>query len=182
MEWIGERIYNNAATRVDVVQRGAPMADMKTSSRSKAARPSTVEEYLAGLSPEKRAVVVAARKLVHANIPKGYAEFMSWRVINWGIPLSQFANTYNGHPLCYIALGAQKNYASLYLMGCSGDAKQTDYLKDEFKKAGKKFDMGKSCLHFKTLDDLELKSVGKVIGMVTPEQFLDRYKKVKGLK
>jgi hypothetical protein len=158
------------------------MPDMKASSRSKAARPSTVAAYLLSLPPEKRAVVEAARQLVRANIAGGYAEFMSWGVINWGIPLSQFAETYNGHPLCYVALGAQKNYASLYLMGCSGDASQTAFLKSEFEKAGKKFDMGKSCLRFKSLDDLELKSVSKVIGMVTPEKFIESYKKAKGLK
>jgi hypothetical protein len=157
---------------------------MKISPKARKTAPAkakTVAEYLAGMTPEKRAVITAARKLVRANIPKGYAEFMSWGVINWGIPLSEFSNTYNGHPLCYIALGAQANHNALYLMGCYGDARQTAFLKEEFKKAGKKFDMGKSCLRFKTLDDLELKSLGKVIGMVSPQQFLDQYKKVKGL-
>jgi hypothetical protein len=161
-------------------------ATKSTSKKKKAGarvarRAQTVDEYLEGLPADKRGVVAAARKLVRANIPKGYAEFMSWGVINWGIPLAEFADTYNGHPLCYVALGAQKNYNSLYLMGCYGDAKQTAFLKDEFKKAGKKFDMGKSCLHFKTMDDLELKSVAKVIGTVTPAKFLEHYKEVKGL-
>jgi hypothetical protein len=35
------------------------------------AKAATVPEYLAGLTPEKRAVITAARKLVRANIPKG---------------------------------------------------------------------------------------------------------------
>jgi uncharacterized protein YdhG (YjbR/CyaY superfamily) len=178
VEW-GEHIYNNVL--LNLTNTGIPgMAATKSSSEAKAARRSTVAEYLAALPAEKRGVVAAARKLVRANIPNGYAEFMSWGVINWGIPLAEFANTYNGHPLCYIALGAQKNHVALYLMG--GDANQTAFLKDEFKKAGKKFDMGKSCLRFKSLDDLELKSLSKVIGMVTPAQFLAHYKKVKGLE
>jgi hypothetical protein len=146
------------------------------------ARPATVDAYLDSLPAGKHEVIAAAHKFVREHIPAGYAEFMSWGVINWGIPLSRFANTYNAHPLCYVALGAQKNYSALYLMGCYGDARQTGFLKDEFKKAGKKFDMGKSCLRFRTLDDLELASVGKVIGMVKPEQFLEHYKMVKGLR
>jgi hypothetical protein len=32
------------------------------------------------------------------------------------------------------------------------------------------------------MDDLELKSLGKVIGMTTPAEFLAHYKKVKGLE
>jgi hypothetical protein len=144
-------------------------------------RPTTVKGYLESLPPDRRAVIAAGRKFVQANVPKGYTEFMNWGVINWGIPLTQFPNTYNGQPFTYVALAANKHNVSLHLMGCYANPKQIDFLRDEFKKAGKKFDMGKSCLHFRTLDDLDLKSVAKVIGSVTPAQFLAMYKKVKGL-
>ena len=163
------------------------MAARKSSSKAKAARPTTVAAYLASLTPEKRAVIEEARALVRTHIPKGYAEFMNWGVINWGIPLEQFSDTHNGHPLCYVALGAQKSYNSLYLMGVYGsDGKYTTpfaqkLLVDAFKKAGKRLDMGKCCLHFKTLDDLELTSVAKVIAMSTPKEYLAYYKRVKGL-
>ena len=159
----------------------------KPRSKAKAARPSTVADYLASLAPEKRAVIEEARALVHRHIPKGYAEFMNWGVINWGIPLEEFSNTYNGQPLCYVGLGAQKSYNSLYLMGVydsSGEYTSPfarDLLVGAFKKAGKRLDMGKCCLHFKTLDDLELTSVAKVIAMSTPKEYLAYYKRMKGL-
>ena len=143
--------------------------------------------WLASLPPEKRAVIEEARALVHKNIPKGYAEFMNWGVINWGIPLDEFPDTYNGQPLCYIGLAAQKNYNSLYLMGVY--ASNGDYmapfpeklLVEAFKKAGKRLDMGKCCLHFRKLDDLELTSVAQVIAMSTPKEYLAYYKRVKGI-
>ena len=138
------------------------MAARKSRSKTKAAGPSTVAAYLASLPPEKRAVIEEARALVHKHIPKGYAEFMNWGVINWGIPLEEFSNTYNGQPLCYVGLGAKKNYNSLYLMGAYGTSDgmyatpfSQKLLVDAFKKAGKRLDMGKCCLHFKKLDDLE---------------------------
>jgi hypothetical protein len=113
---------------------------------------------------------------------------MNWGVINWGIPLEQFSSTYNGQPLCYVGLGAMKSYNSLYLMGAydSGNGEYTtpfaqNLLVDAFKKAGKRLDMGKCCLHFKELDDLELTSVAKVIAMSTPQEYLAYYKRVKGL-
>ena len=185
----GLRIYNNVLTCHSNTGTSPMAAKKKPTVRKKAtetepawkSRPTTVAGYLESLPPEKRAVVTAGRKLVRANIPEGYAEFMNWGVINWGIPLSEFSNTYNGQPLCYVALGANKHNASLHLMGCYANPTQIAFLKDQFKKAGKRFDMGKSCLHFKTLDDLELKSVAKVIGSVTPAQYLAMYKKVKGL-
>jgi hypothetical protein len=54
-------------------------------------------------------------------------------------------------------------------------------LSTAFKKAGKRLDMGKCCLHFKQLDDLELISVATVIAMSTPEEYIAYYKRVKGL-
>ena len=164
------------------------MAARKSRSKANAARPTTVAGYLASLTPEKRTVIEEARAFVHRHIPKGYAEFMNWGVINWGIPLEEFSDTHNGQPLCYVGLGAQKNYNSLYLMGAY-DSSNGEYttpfakklLVDAFKKAGKRLDMGKCCLHFKELDDLELTSVAKVIAMSTPKEYIAYYKRVKGL-
>jgi uncharacterized protein DUF1801 len=161
---------------------------MPTKSRAKAkvARPTTVAAYLDSLTPEKQAVIDEARAFVHKHLPKGYAEFMNWGVINWGIPLDEFPNTHNGQPLTYVGLGAQKNYNSLYLMGVfDASGKYTSpfsqkLLVDAFKKAGKRLDMGKCCLHFKALDDLELTSVAKVIAMSTPAEYLAYYKRMKG--
>jgi hypothetical protein len=155
---------------------------------TKAARPATVAAYLASLAPEKRAVIQETRAFVRKHLPKGYTEFMNWGVINWGIPLEAFSETHNGQPLCYVGLGAKKSYNSLYLMGAydSSNGKYTapfsaKLLADAFKKAGKRLDMGNCCLHFKTLDDLELTSVAKVIAMSTPKQYLAYYKRAKGL-
>ena len=164
------------------------MASRKPRPKAKAARPATVAAYLASLAPEKRAVIEEARALVRRHIAKGYAEFMHWGVINWGIPLEEFSDTHNGQPLCYVGLGAKKSYNSLYLMGTfdSSNGKYTSpfsekLLVEAFKKAGKRLDMGKCCLHFKTLDDLELTSVGKVIGMSTPKEYVAYYKRMRGL-
>jgi hypothetical protein len=164
------------------------MAAKKSRSKTATARPTTVAAYLDSLTPEKRAAIKKARAFVRKHLPTGYAEFMNWGVINWGIPLDEFPDTYNGQPLCYVGLGAQKNYNSLYLMGAyqTSDGTYTtpfsqQLLVDAFKKAGKRLDMGKCCLHFKELDDLELNSVAKVIGMSTPKQYLAYYKRVKGI-
>src|SRR5689334_5860540 len=164
------------------------MAVKKSRAKTKTARHTTVAAYLASLTPDKRAVIEEARALVRKHIPKGYAEFMNWGVINWGIPLEELPNTYNGQPLSYVGLGAKKSYNSLYLMGMydSSNGKYTapfpqKLLADAFKKAGKRLDMGKCCLHFRELDDLELTSVAKVIAMSTPKEYIAYYKRVKGL-
>jgi hypothetical protein len=157
------------------------MAAKKSASKAKAARPATVAAYLASLTPDKRAVIEDARAFVHKHLAQGYAEFMNWGVINWGIPLEQFADTYNGQPLCYVGLGAKKSYNSFYLMGAYDGSNGAKVLAAAFKKAGKRLDMGKCCLHFKQLNDLELTSVANVIAMSTPADYVAYYKRTKGL-
>jgi hypothetical protein len=157
------------------------MAVTKTSDKKKGSKPVTAEAYLAALPAEKRAVMAATRKFVSANVPKGFVEHVGWG-INWAIPLSEFADTYNGQPLAYVAITPNKNNFSLHLMAAYWQPKEIAFLKDEFKKAGKRFDMGMACLRFKELDDLELKSVAKVIKSVSKKEYLANYKKVKGLK
>jgi hypothetical protein len=135
----------------------------------------TVQEYLDELPEERRAVVSAVRDVVLRHLPKGYQEAISWGVISYEIPLEQFPNTYNGQPLTYVALAAQKNHYALYLMCVYGDASKREQLDEEFKKRGKKLDMGKSCLRFKKLDDLPLDVIAKVVASVTPKKYMEYY-------
>jgi hypothetical protein len=135
----------------------------------------TVGEYLDALPPERRTVVSKVRSLVKKHLPKGYQEGMNWGAITYAIPLKTFPETYNGQPLCYVALAAQKNYFSLYLMGVYGDAKQAKWLEDEFRKRGLKLDRGKACLRFKSLDDLPLDVIGEVIASVPPKKYIEIY-------
>jgi hypothetical protein len=135
----------------------------------------SVSAYLKELPADRRKVVEAVRNVVVKNLPKGYSETMEFGMIGYGIPLSKYPDTYNGQPLCYAGLAAQKNHYSLYLMGAYTDPARAKWLEDEFKKRGKKLDMGKSCLRFKSLDDLPLDVVGQAIASTPPEAFIREY-------
>ena len=135
----------------------------------------TVDDYLAELPPERREVVTAVRDVVRRNLPAGYQERMNWGMISYELPLEQYPNTYNGQPLNYAALAAQKNYFALYLTNVNQSAEQESWLKGEFKKAGKKLDMGKSCLRFKRIEDLQLDAIAKLIASTPPQKFIEQY-------
>ena len=137
----------------------------------------TVSEYLASLPDDRRDVVSKLRTLVKRNLPKGYQEQIGFGIITYAVPLAKLPDTYNGQPLCYAGIAVQKNYYSLYLMGAYGDPKQTKWLADEFKKRGKRLDMGKSCLRFKSLDDIPLDVGGEVIASLPMDAYIDIYKK-----
>ena len=137
--------------------------------KSKAA---TVDEYLAELPEDRRAALAEVREVVLRNLPAGYVETMSWGMIGYEIPLERYPKTYNGQPLMYAALGSQKNYCAVYLMGVYGDGEQARRFREAFKQAGKKLDMGKSCVRFRTAADLALDAVGEVIAGTTPEEYI----------
>jgi len=135
----------------------------------------TVEQYLKELPEDRRPVVAAVRDMVLRNLPEGYRETMNWGMIVYEIPLDRYPETYNGQPLGYVALAAQKNYYALYLTTVYQNASTAEWLKGEFKKAGKKLDMGKSCLRFKKLEDLPMDIVGQVVAGTSPEKLIAQY-------
>lgn len=135
--------------------------------------PATVEEYLAGLPEERRDVVAKMRSVVLANLPEGYRETFAWGMISYEIPLERYSDTYNKKPLCYVGLAAQKNYYALYLMGAYAKAGPAEALEDAFVRAGKKLDMGKSCLRFRRLEDVPLAAVGQIIAGLPPDEMIE---------
>jgi hypothetical protein len=140
--------------------------------RSEAA---TVEEYLAELPEQRRAVVSAVRDLIHRNLPEGYVESMSWGVIAYEVPLSRYPDTYNKRPLMYAGLAAQKNYFALYLSFVYGRPESERRLRSEFEAAGKKLDLGKACLRFRSLDDLVLDAIARLIAETPVDRFIACY-------
>jgi len=141
----------------------------------------TVAGYLKELPEEKSEVLGQMLAFLRQHVPKGYKETVGSGMIWYCIPLEEYPNTYNKQPLGYVALAAQKNYYSLYLMAAYGDSSQAKALKDGFKVAGKKLDMGKSCLRFRSVDDLELEVIGKVIASMPPDKYIEWYEKAKGM-
>ena len=139
----------------------------------------TVAEYIAMLPPERQGVVKRLRTFVKKHLPKGYKEQIGFGAITYAVPLTKLPDTYNGEPLCYAAIAAQQHYYSLYLMAPYGNPKQVKWMDAEFKKRGKKLDMGKSCLRFKSLDDLPLEVVGDVIASVPMDAYIARYRETR---
>jgi hypothetical protein len=135
----------------------------------------TVQEYLEELPEERRAVVSAVRDVVLENLPDGYQEAMNWGMICYEIPLERYPVTYNKQPLGCVALAAQKNYYSLYLMSCYDGSDGESRVREAFRKAGKKLDMGKCCVRFKRLEDLLLDAIGEIIAATPPEKLIEQY-------
>lgn len=133
----------------------------------------TVAEYLAALPDDRRSTVTAVRDLVTAAMPEGFVEQMEYGMIAWVVPLATVPDTYNGKPLTYAALASQKSYCSLYLMGLytGGPGRIDDAALRQRWAGGRRLDLGKSCVRFRDVDDLDAALLAEVIGQWTMAEY-----------
>jgi hypothetical protein len=135
----------------------------------------TADEYVAQLPAERQEAITAVRRVILDHLPPGYQETMQYGMIGYVIPLERYPKTYNGQPLAYASLASQKNYMSLYLMCVYGDPDVESWFAEGFRAAGKKLNMGKSCVRFKKLEDLPLDLIGEAIARMTVSDFIAVY-------
>ena len=139
----------------------------------------TVQAYLKVLPADRREAISAVRKVILKNLPKGYQETMLWGMITYSIPLKTYPNTYNKQPLCYAALASQKNHMAVYLMNVYGHKPTEQWFRQSFKAAGKRLDMGKSCVRFRKLEDLPLDVIGEAVSRTSAEAYIRRYEELR---
>jgi hypothetical protein len=97
---------------------------------------------------------------------------MNWGMITYQIPLDRYPDTYNGQPVMYAALASQKNHMAVYLSGIYSSDEAREKFETAYKATGKRFDVGKSCVRFKKLDDLPLDLIGDTIASMEVEQLI----------
>lgn len=147
-------------------------------------KPTTVAAYLASLPDDRRAAISAVRDVILKAKDKDIAEGIQYGMIGYFIPHSVFPAGYHCDPkvaLPYIGMGNQKNGVSIYMHflyaagNADGDTELTRWFQDAWAKTGKKLDMGKACLRFKTIDDLALDVLAEAIRRVPSKKYIEHY-------
>jgi len=129
----------------------------------------TVDQYLAELDDDRRAEVEPVYRAVRDAMPEGYTESVAWGMITWSVPLETFPDTYNGQPLAYVSLAAQKRHNALYLMALYSASEQDADFRARWTEDGRKLDMGKSCLRFRKVADLRMDLIAETVAATPPE-------------
>jgi uncharacterized protein YdhG (YjbR/CyaY superfamily) len=136
---------------------------------------SSVEQYLAELPDDRRDAIEAVRDVIVERLPDGYVEEMNWGMISYSVPLETYPDTYNGQPLMYAAVASQKNHMAVYLSGVYADEGRRETFLDKYRETGKRLDMGKSCVRFRTIDDLPVDLIGDTIAGIDVDTFIEVY-------
>ena len=142
---------------------------------------SEIDGYLARLPADRRDAIATVRAVINDHLPTGYEERVQYGMIAWCVPESVLpaAQVYNKQPLAYVALASQKSHMAIYMMGIYGDEKLRAWFEKAYKATGKKFDVGKSCVRFKSLDALPLEVVGDAVSRISVNKFVERYHDVR---
>jgi len=137
---------------------------------------STINEYLTEMPEDRREAIKKVRDTILKNLPKGYEEALNWGMITYQVPLEIYPDTYNKKPLMYAALANQKNHMAIYLTGIYMDENLNQEFEEKYRETGKRYDVGKSCVRFRKLDDLPLELIGESIKAISMEEFIERTK------
>ncbi len=128
------------------------------------------------MPPDRREAIETVRQTILDCLTEGYQETCNWGMITYQVPLEVYPDTYKKTPLMYAALANQKNHMAIYLTGIYLDEKLSRDFQDAYRKTGKRFDLGKSCMRFRKLDDLPLALIGKIIRTFERDEFVSRAK------
>lgn len=137
----------------------------------------SVSSYLGELEPKRSSEIKALVDLVRKNIKPGFDETMRWGMISYEVPYEISGETYNGQPLSFIGIASQKNHISIYLMGLYAQPDALERFQELWARSGKKLDMGKGCVRFKTLKDADLDALSWAISRFELTEFLTITKK-----
>ncbi|MEM8835459.1 MAG: DUF1801 domain-containing protein [Planctomycetota bacterium] len=138
----------------------------------------TVAQYLRELPDDRRKAIKTLRTVIRDNLNPGFKEGMQYGMIGYFVPHSVYPDGYHcdpNEPLPFAGLGSQKNHMALYLFCVYGNPTLESWFTKSWKATGKKLDMGKSCVRFKSIEDVPLDVAGALIARVTSDDFIARY-------
>ena len=117
----------------------------------------TPKQYIESLPDDRREIIQAVYDMVRKAAPE-FKPHIIYGMIGFGLYRYTYASGRQGEaPL--VALASQKNYVSLYI-SC---ATERGYLAEVHKDRLGKVTVGKSCIRFKKLEDLNLQVAAELV-------------------
>lgn len=137
----------------------------------------TVESYLAELPADRRESLQKVRQVILDNLDNEFEEGMLYGMIGYYVPHSVYPAGYHcdpSKPLGYLCLAAQKNYLALHAMSLYMAPKLEAAFRQEWTARGKKLDMGKACIRFRSADDVPLEVIGNLVRKFKAREWASR--------
>lgn len=141
----------------------------------------TPEEYIEMIPEDRKGPISKLREVILKNLPEGYEEGITYKMIGYYVPHSIYPSGYHCDPklpLPFMSIASQKNFIGVYHMGVYSNKELYDWFVEEYGKRCKyKLDMGKSCVRLKRIDDIPYELIGELASKVTVEEWISWYEK-----
>ncbi len=141
----------------------------------------SVDHYIEQIPEERKAAVNKLRQAILDNLPNGFEEGITYKMIGYYVPHSKYPDGYHCDPkvpLPFMNVASQKNSVNLYHSGIYADKKLLDWFVSEFPKHSKrKLDMGKSCIRFKHIEEIPYDLIGELVSKMTADEWIEIYEK-----
>ena len=116
-----------------------------------------VKEYIDSLPDERKKIILFLHNLIQECSPLFKSHF-AYNMLGYGsFPYKNYKKELIEWPI--IALASQKNYISIYICALE----QGEYIVEKYKSLLGKVSVGKSCIRFKKLEDLNLDELKKIL-------------------
>lgn len=133
----------------------------------KATKAKTVTEYLKAVPAERKELIEFMHAFIQKSAPKLKPHF-AYNMLGYGsFPYRNYKHEKIEWPV--ISLANQKNYVSLYV--CAVD--NGKYLAETYAKELGKVSVGKSCIRFKKIEDVNLPALKKLIALAAKNPGLE---------
>ena len=118
----------------------------------------SVEEYIDAIDEPRRSDIELLDKLISLLAPKNSERKLWGSIIGYDSYRYKYASGREGDWM-KVGLASQKNYISVYI--CATNPK--GYIAEQYKSKFPKASIGRSCIRFKRLEDIDLDVLKKVI-------------------
>lgn len=144
-------------------------------------KPTTVEDYINALTPDRKEAVSKLRQVFLENLPEGFVETINYGMIGYVVPHTLYPEGYHcdpKQPLPFINIASQKGFIAIYHIGLYADDKLLEWFTSEYPKHSKtKLDMGKSCIRFKKTEQIPFELIAQLAKKITPNDWIETYVK-----
>lgn len=142
-----------------------------------------VEAYIDGLPEDRRVAIIRLMEVLKTTLPKGFESCISYGMIGFVVPHSIYPSGYHCNPklpLPFINIASQKNYISVYHMGLYANAELYSWFNETYEnRYNKKLKMGKSCMNFKTINEIPFDVLSELFKKMTVFDWIICYEKMK---
>lgn len=127
----------------------------------------TVKAYLDAVPKERKEVINFLHSFIQKTVPK-LKPYFSYNMIGYGaFPYKNYKKEDIMWPV--VSLANQKNYISVYVCAVENGK----YIAEKYKKDLGKVSVGKSCIRFKKIEDVDLDGLRRVLKLAEKSPGLD---------